>query len=152
MRDYREFRRLAVHLIHPPGEPEPSMATIAQMGSANSCSQKSYAVNHGYAQAREHRAMLRFNTPTSMPLEVLNLALVLLCRRAARKRAEIPPLVRLRIHLARVEPILAGFEFANHGWCSFECLLCWRAKDVPSFVHNPRRKRGAFDAFACASG
>ena len=50
----------------------------------------------------------------SVLLEVLDFALVLLRLLEARKCPEIPPLTCGRILLARVQPIFAGFEFANH--------------------------------------
>src|SRR4051794_20854212 len=44
----------------------------------------------------------------------------MLLRRGTRaERAEITPLARRRIDLARVEPVFARFELANH-----HCLLC----------------------------
>ena len=49
-----------------------------------------------------------------VPLEVLDLALVLLRRGEGGKRAEVAALARLRVHLARVEAVTAGFEFADH--------------------------------------
>jgi hypothetical protein len=51
----------------------------------------------------------------SMPLEILYLALVLLGRGARLEGAEIAPLAGLRIYLARIEPVLAGSQFADHG-------------------------------------
>jgi hypothetical protein len=49
-----------------------------------------------------------------MPLEILDSAFVLLRGSASRKRAEITPPAGLRILLARIEPVLAGRELANH--------------------------------------
>src|ERR1700683_4145199 len=51
----------------------------------------------------------------SMPLEVLHRPLVLLRRRARGESAEIAPPAGLRILLARVEPVFAGRELADHG-------------------------------------
>jgi hypothetical protein len=50
-----------------------------------------------------------------MPLEKLYGALVLLRRGGATERAEITPPAGLRIFLARIEPIFAGGELADHG-------------------------------------
>src|SRR5580700_6804008 len=50
----------------------------------------------------------------SMTLEVLHGALVLLGRRARRKRAEVAAAAGLRIELARIEAIAARFELADH--------------------------------------
>jgi hypothetical protein len=50
-----------------------------------------------------------------MPLEVLNVALVFFSGGAGFERAEIATLARLEIHLAGVEPIFTGMEFADHG-------------------------------------
>ena len=47
--------------------------------------------------------------------EVLNGPLMLLGRRATLERSEVPPLPGFRIGLSRVEPVLTGFQFANHG-------------------------------------
>ena len=50
-----------------------------------------------------------------MPLEILNGSFVFLCRSLAVKRAEIFSFARSRIFLAGIQPILAGFQFPNHG-------------------------------------
>lgn len=50
-----------------------------------------------------------------MPLEVLHRALVPLRRRARGESAEVAPAAGLRILLARVEPVLAGSQLADHG-------------------------------------
>src|SRR5690349_3559274 len=55
----------------------------------------------------------------SMPLEKLHGALVLLGARPARKRAEVSAPAGLRIDLARVEPVLAAPEAANHRELAF---------------------------------
>src|ERR1700688_1105992 len=49
-----------------------------------------------------------------MPLEILHVAFVLLRRLLAGESAEIAPPAGARIFLARVEPVLAGLEFADH--------------------------------------
>ena len=49
-----------------------------------------------------------------MPLEILNRAFVFLRRRLAIERAEIFSFPGSRIFLARIQPILAGFQFPNH--------------------------------------
>src|SRR3569832_802834 len=51
----------------------------------------------------------------SMSFEILHFALVLFRRRARLEGAEIATFAGLRIHLAGVEPVFAGFEFADHG-------------------------------------
>src|SRR5437870_4725342 len=50
----------------------------------------------------------------SMALEVLHGALVLLGRCARRKRAEIAAAAGLRVDFARIEPIAARLELADH--------------------------------------
>jgi len=55
-----------------------------------------------------------------MPLEKLHGALVLLRRGTAPKGAEITPPAGLRIYLARIEPVFAGGELADHGVSSRE--------------------------------
>src|SRR5438105_538684 len=54
----------------------------------------------------------------SMTLEKLHGALVLLRGGTAAKGAEIAPPAGLRIDFARIEPVFAGGELANHGGCS----------------------------------
>jgi hypothetical protein len=49
-----------------------------------------------------------------VPFEILNRAFVFLRRRLAVEGAEISSFADPRIFLARVEPILAGFQFPNH--------------------------------------
>jgi hypothetical protein len=49
-----------------------------------------------------------------MPLEKLNRTFVFLRRDLAGERAEIFSFARSRILLARIQPILAGFQFPNH--------------------------------------
>jgi hypothetical protein len=48
-------------------------------------------------------------------LEELHVAFMLLGLFQRRKRAEISPLARTRVDLSRIEPILTGLEFADHG-------------------------------------
>jgi hypothetical protein len=48
-------------------------------------------------------------------LEELHRALVLLGRLPARKRAEVAALAGARVLLARIEPVLARLELADHG-------------------------------------
>jgi hypothetical protein len=47
--------------------------------------------------------------------EELNLTFMFDRRLACAKRAEIAAFARARIDFARIEPILPGFQFANHG-------------------------------------
>ena len=49
-----------------------------------------------------------------MPFEILHGALVLLRGGAGGERAEVPALARLRVYLARVQPILTVAQLANH--------------------------------------
>jgi hypothetical protein len=49
-----------------------------------------------------------------MSLEILHGALVLLSGLARIECAKVPPPIRPRIELARIQPILAGFELAYH--------------------------------------
>src|SRR3979409_1297526 len=51
----------------------------------------------------------------SMPLEVLDGGLVGLRRCARAESAEIAALPRARVLLSRVQAVLTGFQFANHG-------------------------------------
>src|ERR1051325_3220660 len=52
---------------------------------------------------------------SSMPLEVLHLALVLFGGFARREGAEIPAPAGLWIDLAGIQPVFARLEFADHG-------------------------------------
>jgi len=49
-----------------------------------------------------------------MPLEILHRLLVLRGGRARAEGAEIAPASGLRIFLARIEPVFAGSQFADH--------------------------------------
>src|SRR5687767_33292 len=71
-------------------------------------------------QARNSRAP---NLRLPLSLEELHGALVLLCGRARLEGAEVAALPRLRILLARVEPILTGFQLPDH----FARLLSFRS-------------------------
>jgi hypothetical protein len=51
-----------------------------------------------------------------MPFEILNRAFVFLRRSLAVERAEIFSFARSRIFLAGIQPILAGFQFPDHGY------------------------------------
>src|SRR4051794_23734311 len=59
-------------------------------------------------------------------LEILHLALMFLGRSAAPERAEVAALAGLGIHLARIEPIFARCELADHG-----CASCCRGFNGP---------------------
>src|SRR4030095_12555816 len=57
---------------------------------------------------------------TSMALEILHRALMLLCRHARGEGPEIPALPGSRILFPRVEAITSGWEFSDHldpPWC-----------------------------------
>src|SRR5438132_7776429 len=51
----------------------------------------------------------------SVPLEILHRALMALGCRAAAERAQVTAPAGLWIGLARIEPVAAGFELADHG-------------------------------------
>lgn len=52
-----------------------------------------------------------------MPLKVLDRPLVLSRLFQRAEGTEITAFARLLIFLSRIQPILTGFEFANHAWC-----------------------------------
>src|ERR1041384_5775628 len=52
----------------------------------------------------------------SAVLEVLHGALVFFRGRARLERAEIPPLARLRILLARIQAVVPALQFPNHSF------------------------------------
>src|SRR5262245_21981388 len=64
--------------------------------------------------AKGRFAMATASGSLSAALEILHAALVLLCLCPGRKRAQIAPATGLRVDLARVEPVLAGLELADH--------------------------------------
>jgi hypothetical protein len=49
-----------------------------------------------------------------MAFKVLHCLLVFLCRSFCLEGAEISALTRLRIFLARIQPVLAGFQLPDH--------------------------------------
>src|SRR5262249_45653575 len=51
-----------------------------------------------------------------VPFEELDVAFVFLSLRACGKRAEVAALARRRVHFPRIEPVLAGLEFSDHGY------------------------------------
>src|ERR1700691_1083795 len=51
---------------------------------------------------------------SSVPLEVLYCAFVLLCFFQSREGAQVAALARLGIFLSRIQSKFSGFEFANH--------------------------------------
>ena len=59
-----------------------------------------------------------------MLLEKLHGALVFLRRRARIERAEITPPAGLWIYLARIEPVFARCELADHGWVLRRTNVC----------------------------
>src|SRR4029077_8302901 len=62
-----------------------------------------------FSRAKQTRRMA-----ASVALEVLHRALMLLGRRARLECAEVPPAPGLRVGFARIKPITAGFELADH--------------------------------------
>src|SRR5437763_1000483 len=66
--------------------------------------------------------------------EKLNRALVLLRRRPRTERAQVAPLARLRVFLARVQPVAACLEFANHAISYAEA----RVKKTAIAAYSPR--------------
>src|SRR5207237_8124728 len=92
---------------------------------------------------------------SSGALEGLNGALVLFGGRASLERAEVPPAPGARILLARVEPILAGLELADHD----TVLLLRVVEDDAESVTRPAMdrahamtKRGAVPAARALQG
>src|ERR1700742_3923487 len=71
-----------------------------------------------------------------MPLEILHIAFVLLCRSARLEGAEIAALAGLRIDLAGIEPVFAGLQFADHGVASFDVLSGSIETAAPVFPHD----------------
>src|SRR6185437_1732098 len=91
----------------------------AQGTSRDRCSKAT--VHWICAHARPGLLPIGRGSLASVPLEILHFALVLLGRRARLERSEIAALAGVRIGLARIEPVLASFEFADH-----RSLLCSR--------------------------
>ena len=59
-------------------------------------------------------AQTRMNNRTSVPLEILNFAFVLLGGFLGVERAKVATLAGLRIFLPRIKSILSGFQFSDH--------------------------------------
>src|SRR5262249_12257512 len=77
-------------------------------------------------------------------LKVLHGALMLLCFLARMKRTEIAALAGLRFDLARIHPILAGFQLADHdGTSASRC-------SEPHAV-SPRPAPAAWATVECAA-
>src|SRR4051794_18565100 len=86
-----------------------------------------------------------------MALEVLHRAFVLLGGGAGAEGAQIAALAGLRILLARVEPVLAGFQLADHGgppspitrpitrWVALRSIRATNCRGK-SFPHWPDRR------------
>src|SRR5512146_2525647 len=74
------------------------------------------------ASSRICRATCRSGSPISadgsVPREVLHLLFVLFSRGARLERAEIAPLARLGVLLARIETVAARRQFADHRFSS----------------------------------
>jgi hypothetical protein len=74
------------------------------------------------------------STQNLMPLKILNGSFVLLCLCLRRERAEISSFARLRIFLARIQSILAGFQFPYHkdffALCGTPMQICLRASQL----------------------
>ena len=70
----------------------------------------------GFPQEPRKRGTPNINqtAPNLTPLEILNGAFVFLRRGLCIERAEISSFARLRIFLAGIQPVLAGFQFSDH--------------------------------------
>src|ERR1700733_15050706 len=89
----------------------------------------------------------------SMPLEVLHRALVLLGGGAAGEGAEIAAAAGLRILFARIEPVFAGRQFADHGELPTKNVLSTRTNCAAIFGSGQprpakRKKEKATDGVA----
>src|SRR5262245_36458888 len=88
------------------------------------------------------------NRSLAPPFEKLHLALVPLGGLARAEGAQVPALAGLRIHFARVEAILSGLEFADHGSAPyaataslaltafFLAFLGWLASSIACFSRS----------------
>src|ERR1700741_2522439 len=70
---------------------------------------RSHARYRAFSRANQTRRMA-----ASVALEVLHRALMLLGRRARLECAEVAPAAGLRVGFARIKPVSAGFELADH--------------------------------------
>jgi hypothetical protein len=57
--------------------------------------------------------------PALMPFEILHCLLVFLCRSFCLEGAKISSLTRLRILLAGIQPVLAGFQLPDHDFIGY---------------------------------
>ena len=81
-----------------------------------------------YQQWRPRAAIPGFRSEL-MSLEILNGSFVFLCLCFRRERAEVSSLPGFRILLARIQPILPGFQFPDHAASSIRRRTGFRALD-----------------------
>jgi hypothetical protein len=62
----------------------------------------------------------------ALSFEKLNLTFVTRGRRERIERAQVPPLSRAWIPLARIKPVLSGFKFSDHRLDSADLVLAAR--------------------------
>ena len=74
-----------------------------------------HTLSAGHPQAAAARRFGRGLAAGSVPLEILDLALVFLGRRPGLEGTEIAALAGPGVLLAGVEPVLAGFQLTDHG-------------------------------------
>jgi hypothetical protein len=75
------------------------------------------AANQRLGPAARQKAMMSSGLmgSASVALEILDLAFVLLSRRPAVEGAQVAAFAGLWVLLARIKPVLAGRQFADHG-------------------------------------
>jgi hypothetical protein len=97
-------------------EPDPNHRTQCSLGQAGLIKpQKVVGFGNIRNDTTGHRPVATtFAEPVLMPFEILNRAFVFLRCCLALESAEIFSFARSRIFLARIQPILAGFQFSNH--------------------------------------
>ena len=75
--------------------------------------------------------------------EELYRSFVFLSSTARGERAQVPALAGLRINFAGIEPVLAGFEFANHDHCSLHRALGISRKGVQMMCRKQSPREGS---------
>lgn len=72
-----------------------------------------------------------------MPLEILHRPLMAFGRGAAGEGAEIAPPPGLRVYFARVEPVFAGGQLADHGDFSLREIISLQPLVPPQPANRP---------------
>src|SRR5882762_7940278 len=109
---------------------------MAEFGNAGLCV-FSVSVLRGINIQSEGCGPSQPDLPSSVMFEVLYGPFVLFCRCPSVEGSKVFPLPRFRIDFARIEPVLAGFQFSNHG-ILFPRNAYFRTQALPR-IQRPKR-------------